>query len=343
MTDLCISYIHVFVFFAIQMCAFALFLSVDPSLGRVDLSLLPDQTLVEMLFEGFDDDTKKANQDSDGMYLDVCEWSCIKCDNDARVIEINIDGGMANGSLELCYVPPKMKVFRITSWYKRHLTGSVDLTQLPDGMQKLCCSSTELKGEIDLEHLPKGMVNLSLENNQLTGEIILTHLPDGMQRLLLNNNQFTREIDLTRLPAGMKFLSLENNQFTGQIDLTHLPDGMFKLFLNNNQLSGEVDLAHLPGGMCRLYLQNNEFSGEIDLTHIPDGMNVVSLENNQLSGALVISLPQRMRIVDLRGNQFNAIAMVDSKTNATIELRGSGVTSVVDENGREQNMKRFLQ
>ena len=46
-------------FTAIQMYAFQIFLSVDPSLGRVDYGLFSDQTLMEMLLEGFDDETKK--------------------------------------------------------------------------------------------------------------------------------------------------------------------------------------------------------------------------------------------------------------------------------------------
>ena len=62
------------------MCAFQLLVSVDPSLGRLDYSLLSDQTLMEMLIESFDDETKKKYQDGQGMYLDICEWPKIKCD-----------------------------------------------------------------------------------------------------------------------------------------------------------------------------------------------------------------------------------------------------------------------
>ena len=69
------------------MCAFQLLLSVDPSLGRVDHSLLSDQTLMEMLFDGFDDKTKNKYKDNNGMYLDVCKWSRITCDDDHRVFK----------------------------------------------------------------------------------------------------------------------------------------------------------------------------------------------------------------------------------------------------------------
>ena len=279
------------------MCVFALVLSVDPSLGRLDYSLLSDQALMEMLIEGLDDETKKENQDSNGMYLDVCEWPCIKCDDDERIIEIEIHSRNVSGSLELRYVSPKVKVLDISSWRKSMLTGSVDLA-----------------------HLPFGMEDLNLKSNQFSGEINLTHLPDRMQRL-----------------------SLENNQFTGEIDLAHLPYGVELLFLNGNQFSGKIDLTQLPHGMHALHLNKNQLTGEIDLTHLPDEMQRLFLGNNQLTGSLVINkLPQGMIMTDVQGNHFNAIAVVDCRTDATIKLKGSGVTSVSDGNGRELDMSRFL-
>ena len=257
------------------MCAFALFLSVDPSLGRVEYSLFSDQTLLEMLFEGFDDETKKKYKDNDGIFRDVCEWSCIKCDDNARVIEIDLDGKNLSGSLELCYVPPKVEFLIISS-----------------------CGTSKLSGSVDLEQLPDRIYGLSLSDNQLTGEL-----------------------DLTRLPERMHGLSLEKNQLTGEINLSNLPDEMD--FLN---------------------LESNHFTGEIDFTHLPGGMKYLSLENNQFTGSLVMKrLPHDIRAINVRKNFFNAIAVVDSQTRAQIQLDGSGVTSVVDENGKELDNKRFFE
>ena len=101
------------------MCAFQLIFSVDPSLGRVDYSLMSDQTLMEMLIDGFDDETKKQYQDSHGMYLDVCEWPCTKCDGDERIVEIGIESSRITGPLELCYVPPNVKRLTVNpTWGK---------------------------------------------------------------------------------------------------------------------------------------------------------------------------------------------------------------------------------
>ena len=302
------------------MCSFEILVSVDPSLGRLEYSLLSDQTLMEMLIEGFDDDTKKMYQDNHGMYLDVCEWSCVTCDDEQRATEISMLSNSVNGSLELRHLPPKVQFCNIFSF-----------------------SSNRLTGEIDSAQLPRGMKSLTLINNQITGEIKLAQLPEGMKQLDLRSNQLTGGIDLTQMPEGMKQLSLQNNQLTGEIDLTQLPEGMSGLYLENNQLTGEVDLTQLPGGLYSLNLGDNQLSGEIDLTQLPDGMNSLLLYNNELSGSLVIKgLPANINTIDAGGNYFNAIAVVDSQSHAAIDLEESGVMSVVDENGRELDMQQFL-
>ena len=279
------------------MFTFALFVSIDPSLGRVDYSLFSDQTLMEMFIEGFDDETKKKYKNNDGMYRYACEWSSVKCDDEQRVIEIDIDSRGLSGSLELCYAPPKLERLMISTWRgESKLTGSAVLKQLPDGMK-----------------------DISIENNQLTGEVDLINLPDGMKYLQLDNNLFTGEVDLTQLPKIMKWLSLQANELSGEIDLTQLQDGMEDLHLNKNHFTGNVVLTHLPKGMQKLLLQNNLLSGSV----------------------IIKRLPQGMEMIDLRDNNFNAIAVVGPETEANINLKGSGVTSVVDENGAELDMKPF--
>ena len=280
------------------MCALQLFLNADPSLGRVDYSSLSDQTLMEMLVEGLDDETKQEYQDDDGAYLEVCDWPCVKCDVSERVIEIGVDSSDIRGSIQLCYVPPKVKVLKVTpSFPGSELSGSVDLTQLPVGMQVLDLQNNILTGEVDLTRLPSETESLSLGHNQLTWEINITQLPDGMQKLFLDNNQLTGKVDLTKLPKGMNVLRLQYNQFTGAIDLGNLPDEMTYLFLQNNKFSGSFVAKGLASSMA----------------------------------------------INAQGNQFNAVAVIGSKTDAAIKLRGSGVTSVVDENGKEMDMNRFFE
>ena len=166
---------------------------------------------------------------------------------------------------------------------------------------------------------------------------------DRMNDLRLDNNQLSGKINLTKLPNGIASLSLNNNQFTGEIDLTNLPSGLESLYLTNNQFTGELDLTHLPGGMQKLHLNDNQLTGEIDLTHLSDGMGYLTADNNRLTGSLVIkNLPPRISLIDMRGNHFNAIAVVEPKKHIAVKLKGSGVTSVVDENGMEIHSKWFF-
>ena len=50
----------------------ARFISVDPSLSRLDPMLLSDQAMMELCIAGFDKKLKKWVQGDDGSYLDVC-------------------------------------------------------------------------------------------------------------------------------------------------------------------------------------------------------------------------------------------------------------------------------
>ena len=198
----------------------------------------------------------------------------LKCDDDKRVIQVDIRSDVGS-LLELCYVPPKVKILNISGSF--------------------------------------------------------------------NTGKLTGSVDLTELPAEMEWLSLHHNQLTGEVDLTQLPDGMETLGLKNNQLTGEVDLTQLPNEMQYLRLENNQFSGRLDLLHLPNGMKELHAESNQFSASLIIKrIPQGMKRIDARGNPFDAVAVVESETLAWIMLHGSGVNSVVDENGKEVSMKRLL-
>ena len=46
---------------------------------------------------------------------------------------------------------------------------------------------------------------------------------------------------------------------------------------------------------------------------------------------------------NVRGNNFNAIAVVGSKARANIKLQGSAVSSVVDENAYKRDSKQFFE
>ena len=193
---------------------------------------------MEMLFEVCDENSKRYYKDKSGMYLDVCEWECVVCDADKRVIQI-----------EIC----------------------------------------ELSGSIQLSYLPPNATWVDISTGQLEGSI-----------------------DVTKLPPKMCIFSLEKNL-----------------------LSGTADLSQLPQSMEKFHIHSNQFSGSVDLAHLPDRLMHFSIKNNQLTGSFIAtSLPRNLVGFFAGGNNFEAVAVVDSKTDARIDLRESGVKSAVDESGR---------
>jgi len=64
------------------------------------------------------------------------------------------------------------------------LTGTIDLTKLPQGLQELHLGNNRLTGTIDLTTLPQGLQGLHLYSNQLTGPIELTKLPQRLQIII---------------------------------------------------------------------------------------------------------------------------------------------------------------
>ena len=142
----------------------------------------------------------------------------------------------------------------------------------------------------------------------------------------------------------MNDLRLNNNHLTGKVDLMNLLSGLKSLYLTNNQFTGELDLTHLPGGMQRLHLDNNQLTGEIHLAHLSDKMGYLTADNNRLTGSLVIkNLALMINFIDMRGKHFNAIAVVEPKKHIAVKLKGSGVTSVVDENVMGIHSKWFFE
>ena len=246
------------------MCIFTIILTVDTNLGRVNYSSFSDQTLMEMLIGDLDDETKKKYQDSEKMYLDVCKWDCVKCDDDGNVIAINPKGDV-KGSLQLSYIPPKVREFDAS--YKG-LTGPADLAYLPQSLEELY---------------------------------------------------------------------LDNNKLAGSVDLGNLPQNMHTLYLDSNKLTGSIKLSNLPKNMQGLFLHCNAFSGSIELTNLPQSLLSLTFNSNELTGSFIATnLPPKLEKIEAGYNLFSATAVVDAKTKAMINLRESGVTSVIDENGNSK-------
>ena len=130
--DLC-HFLRSFCFLPNRIRALQILPTMDPSLGRVDYSSFSDQTPMEMLFEGFDEDSQKKYRDKDGMYINVCKWDCVECDDNGRVVKLTVRR-YVSGSLNIRYIPPKVKLFDISS---KQLKGTIDYAEFPESIEIL--------------------------------------------------------------------------------------------------------------------------------------------------------------------------------------------------------------
>ena len=210
-------------------------LTADPNLGRVDYGSFSDQTLMEMFFEGFDEETKRRRQDTERVYLDVCKSKGVECDREARVIKLTMSK-CKSGSLQLRHLPPKFQCLLMSYG---GLTGSIDLAALPQGMQVLTVASNKLTGSVDLAHLPQNLRYLGLVFNRFEGSIDLTQLPQGMKCLYLNNNRFSGCFNATHLPSNLGIIYATGNQFSATAFVDTQTEA--KITLNHCGVTSVVD------------------------------------------------------------------------------------------------------
>ena len=232
----------------------------DAHLGRLDYASLPDQTLMEMLVEGFTGEVKKRFQTENGMFLDVCAWNGVTCDHNHHVVVAEID--QCDGSVAFEYIPPKTTA-------------------------------------------------VILNNGKLSGSLLTNTLPKEMTELDVCANRLQGTVDFTAWPDSMKCINLAMNNFTGSAVLDRLPQALELLNIQRNNFSGSLNLSNLPPRLISLDVSSNAFGGAICLENIPDSFSVLNA----------------------RSNRFGGVAVLPLNTDRVF-LEGSGVTSVVDEEGR---------
>ena len=212
---------------------FTLLLAADvPSIGRFDVQSLPHQTLIELLFEHFDD--LKIAKDSDGNFIPIEEWSILKCDTSGLVKEIHAlknEHDMLIGSIDFQFVPPSVISLEIPRLW---LKGSIETEQPPAGLRKLNCSRNRLNGTFNTRKLPQNLEYLSIHRNRFTGSLALDTLPYSLQHMDASNCNFTGEVNLCALPPSLEVLKIEENGFTGKIDMRSIPIKLRAVELHEN-------------------------------------------------------------------------------------------------------------
>ena len=215
---------------------YILLLTADASLGKVDKSTLSQQTLMELFTEGITNRSVVCG--SHETPEDFSEWKNVSLDERQKIESI--------------------------VWSEDGLEGTIDLSHLPDGVQRVDISNNKLAGEVDLEHSARSLTALRLDSNAFTDSLKLTRLPQGLQYLYLQSNAFTGSVSLTRLPASMENLDISSNMLSGSLDLTQLPPHLRELSLSANSFHGLTDFTQLPEELEVLRLENlPQLSGEL--------------------------------------------------------------------------------
>ena len=242
-----------------------LLLTLDPHLGRVDISTLSEQTLMEMVVENLSDDTKKAFQDENEMFLDVCKWRIVECDEDGQVVRCQTSCSLG-GTIQLSFLP--RQIFDL-ALEMTDLSGTLDTSALPASFMTFSVEDNSLHGTIDFTALPRNVESFNVATNAFTSSAVLDSLPGTIENLYVGNNKFSGTLCLTRLPQGLQRLGVSNNSFTGKFHLENANDNivvhaMHNAFCASAVIQNQVGFVNLhSSGIDTVLDAHGETHGEI--------------------------------------------------------------------------------
>jgi len=81
----------------------------------------------------------------------------------------------------------------------------------------LSLTSNQLSGSVDLTRLPVGMDYIDLSSNNFSGSVDVRRLPPSLLLLYLHTNDFEGHTDFSMLPEGMSDLDIRGTNLVGEI------------------------------------------------------------------------------------------------------------------------------
>ena len=238
------------------MCIALFVQTADNHLGRVDFASLSDQTLMEMLVEGFSERIKKKFQDKNGMFRDACEWKGVKCDGENNVTAIKKIARRAPISLE--YIPLNVKLFEM---YTAELTGTLETSGLPRHLERFAIGGNGFTGTVNFPEFPRDLQLISLYLNKFSGSAILDVLPRSLETLAFQKNNFSGSLCLTNIPPRLKHINASGNVFTGDFILQSVPNDETDIKASENCFS---PTSVVSKSICRLFLCKSGVTSVVD-------------------------------------------------------------------------------
>ena len=192
---------------------------IDSAVVRVQIDMLPDQTLLELLISELDENTQRLHQDSDGVYRPIDTWESLGIDTNGLVSDfcsVQRYDQKWSGSLVPKYLPQSVKIVRIRLTY---IDGTVDFAAFPQSLEALILENNRFSGSAALEELPASMGTIAISSNRFTGTIAFENLPPRLERLDVMNNGFTGKSPSKTSRKRFEHWILGSTCFQGKLSL----------------------------------------------------------------------------------------------------------------------------
>jgi len=171
--------------------SFILLCSADiQPVGRVDYSLLSDQSLLELFIANVD--TRNSFRNTEGDYLDIHDWDGVTLRDD-NVFAIDFFRRFGEGTLNFEAIPTTARKvsIRVAS-----CTGTVPWEKLSDEIRYWSLFDSPFEGTVDLTVLPRQLITFEVVMTNFSGTLDFGQLPQGLVMLQLSRNKFTGRADL---------------------------------------------------------------------------------------------------------------------------------------------------
>ena len=295
-------------------------LAIDASLGRFDASALPDQAIMELLFENMHETNKNTLRAADGSFKPISEWELCEVGKDETVTQITIT------ATDFMSFP--------------------DMQYIPRRAQKLYIFGPGPSGSIETANLPPSLSTLLSSRVQMTGDFDMRTLPPAMEDIIIGQSGFSGSFDLRALPLEITEIRANNNNFCGSLYLENLPPKLRIIDLTKNQMSGSTCLDSLPANFICLHIADNQLSGNLSFAGLNDEIYSIDISNNQFLRSFVLpGTVKSLQTLKAKRNQFSGVAVVHRRYAADGEkcdLRGNTIQSVVDASGQPHPEGKYM-
>ena len=261
-----------------------IFVTIDPSLGRLDYDSLSDQARMEIFVSLMSQSAQEKFQDANGNFLDVCEWYGVECDAEGNVKEFRIiiweeDENGPN----LDYIPPHVRFFSLNG----SKVCNLNPVMLPLTLVEFKIGGTTFRNGIDLKDFARSnLEELKMEKCGLQGTCDTSQLPESLMMLNLTANKLHGSLVLDCLPRRMTVFLASANNFGGKLLIDNLPPDMSKIHVMQNKFT-EFALLSTPAGtkntgtlhmlqgyFLEIEAGDNEIKGTVVVEKAMNGKNV---------------------------------------------------------------------